>query len=55
MTTTENNPAYAGPAEWQIRRQRVALDAMERPCVDCEVGEPHACPLLTERLVITYG
>lgn len=29
-----------------VRRRRLDLDAMEVPCRDCEVGEPHVCPLL---------
>jgi hypothetical protein len=24
----------------------LSLDAMEMPCADCFVGEPHVCPLL---------
>ena len=38
----------------RIEQKRLALDAMERPCIDCEVGEPHCCPLLTEETVVTY-
>jgi hypothetical protein len=40
---TTEKAAYSEPP---VRRKRLDLDAMERPCVDCEVGEPHACPLL---------
>lgn len=31
---------------------RIHLDAMERPCVDCEVGEPHCCPLLRSTVAL---
>jgi hypothetical protein len=36
-------------------RRALVLDAMERPCADCETGEPHACPLWRERVEVTYG
>jgi hypothetical protein len=36
-------------------RKPIHADRMEMPCADCEVGEPHVCPLWRpERVEVTY-
>lgn len=69
MSLNARDPRPASAASWVeeswreggalveriVYRVPMALDAMERPCADCEVGEPHVCPTLRERLVVTYG
>jgi hypothetical protein len=37
-----------GPVAWTVVSLPLRdLDAYELPCIDCYIGEPHMCPLLT--------